>query len=201
MKKVPKKEQFLLKQVKVKSGVVEFKATLEYADGQDVIRPELNDKYPVEPHPHMIEALNKLKRPLAKVHGLIDLELIVDQKDFAATPAQQIYAANHTQDKLAKVTITGVAISGEDKNRGIVITGIFDGQAINSKRLKFTGKKYGFEDELEEIVDEIEEEVFEFAFRGKKAQLDLAFEEEEKPSDDLPFDFKAAASGEKVEQE
>ena len=45
--------------------------------------------------------------------------------------------------------------------------------AINSPRLKFNTETFGFEEELEAIVADIENEVYAFLFKGKKAQLEL----------------------------
>ena len=45
--------------------------------------------------------------------------------------------------------------------------------AINSPRLVFNTKTFGFEEELEEIAADIETEVYAFLFKGKKAQLEL----------------------------
>ena len=56
-------------------------------------------------------------------------------------------------------------------HRGIVITGIREGIAINSKKVKFLSSHWGFEDDLEKITDNLEREVYEFAFNGKKADL------------------------------
>ena len=84
-----------------------------------------------------------------------------------------------------KIKANGIAISGEGDNRGIIITGTFEvlsGRtvAINSDRITFNGESaYGFDlPILEEIVDTIENETFEYAYNGRKAQLEIVFGEE-----------------------
>ena len=69
-------------------------------------------------------------------------------------------------------------MSGQDDNVGVVLTGLFtvsnnQKTAINSPRLKYNTETFGFEEELENIVCNIEEEVYSFLFKGKKAQLEL----------------------------
>ena len=71
-----------------------------------------------------------------------------------------------------------MSFSGQDDNVGVVLTGLFtvsnnQKTAINSPRLKFNTETFGFEEELEEIVANIETEVYAFLFKGKKAQLEL----------------------------
>lgn len=71
-----------------------------------------------------------------------------------------------------------MSYSGQDDNVGVVLTGLFtvsnnQNTAINSPRLKFNTETFGFEEELEAIVADIENEVYAFLFKGKKAQLEL----------------------------
>lgn len=85
-----------------------------------------------------------------------------------------------------KVKATGISISGEGDNRGIVITGTFEvlsGRtvAINSDRITFSGETpYGIDlPLLEETVEIIEDEAFEYIYNGKKAQMTIMFDEVE----------------------
>ena len=69
-------------------------------------------------------------------------------------------------------------MSGQDDNVGVVLTGLFtisnnQKTAINTPRMKYNVETFGFEEELENIVCDIENEVYEFMFEGKKAQMDL----------------------------
>lgn len=76
------------------------------------------------------------------------------------------------------IEVRGVSFSGQDDNVGVVLTGLFtvsnnQKTAINSPRLKFNTETFGFEEEFEAIVADIENEVYAFLFKGKKAQLEL----------------------------
>jgi len=173
MNKKPNKDQFDLKQVKVKDGVVEFKASLELVDGVESFRPELNDKYPIVPHPDLTNALEEMREYLAICHGITSLHSVVLTPEFKLTNKQLDFVDKWKEGMLFDVSVTGIALSGQDGNRGVIITGIYDGQAINSKRIKFTGTSYGFEEELEGHVATVINETYEFVFNGKKAQLDM----------------------------
>ena len=85
---------------------------------------------------------------------------------------------NFADEMLKNIEVRGVSYSGQDDNVGVVLTGLFtvsnnQKTAINSPRLKFNTETFGFEEELEEIVADIENEVYAFLFKGKKAQLEL----------------------------
>ena len=96
---------------------------------------------------------------------------------------------------LKNIKVRGVSFSGQNDNVGVVLTGSFtvsnnQKTAINSPRLEFNTKTFGFEKELEEIAADIETEVYAFLFKNKKAQLEL-FGADGEPAPDL--------SAEKVE--
>ena len=165
-------EDFNLQKIKYKDGVLSFKAELTLQDGETIYKPILDDKVPIAPHPDLIDLFDDMKRPLAQLHGLLDVETLVMSNDFGATRPQKLAAESHVEYKLADVKVTGASISGKDGNRGIVIIGIYDGQAINGKKLKFTGEKYGFESELEDIVQSLIVETYKFKSENTKNQLD-----------------------------
>ena len=81
-----------------------------------------------------------------------------------------------------KTTVTGVHLSGQDQNRGVIITGKIQcengsSNAVNSPRLRFSSEVFGFEEELESEIDHIEDELYLYLHENKKAQLE-AFAEE-----------------------
>lgn len=195
MNKTPNKDQFDLKQVKVKDGVVEFKAALELVEGNETFRPELNDKYPIVPHKDLTDALMKMREYLAICHGLLSLNTVVKAVEFKLTNKQLEFVDKWREGMIFDINVTGISLSGQDGNRGVVITGTYDGQAINSKRIKFSGTSYGFEEELEGHCKTVIEETYEFVFNGKKAQLDIFDSEEPKETEEV-FDGKMAAAGE-----
>ena len=171
MYKVPKQEHVDLKQVKLKDGSVEFKATVTSTDGEEVYHHDLKETYSWPPDPDFVKAVDAMKVPLATMCGLIDAETLVKAKDFVASKKQIEALENYLQFKLADIKVSGVALSGEDGNRGVIITGSYRGQAINSRKTKFTSE-LNFEENLEELVDLITDETYLYIFQGKKAKLE-----------------------------
>ena len=103
---------------------------------------------------------------------------MVETSDFKATKKQSELSRDFADEMLKNIEVRGVSFSGQDDNVGVVLTGLFtvsnnQKTAINSPRLKFNIETFGFEEELEEIVADIENEVYAFLFKGKKAQLEL----------------------------
>lgn len=82
------------------------------------------------------------------------------------------------------IEVKGVSFSGAGENVGVVISSVFTtGNGlkanINTPRIKLSNVSFGFEDELEEIVSEIEREAYAYLFEGKQAQMSLFGEEPE----------------------
>ncbi len=82
------------------------------------------------------------------------------------------------------VQVTGLSITGFEKTRAVVITTLVMAPAgilmgIPTHKIELSSDIYAFEEELSGITDKIEKEVFEYLFKGKKAQLDLFPAEEE----------------------
>ena len=116
---------------------------------------------------------------VAKVFQYSFIQDVVAEKDFKATKTQSEFAERALQTMYDNIRITGVALSGIDENRGIIITATFTADtnqvmAINTHRIKFVGKShYGFEEDIEKVVESLEKEVFEFIYEGKAAQLEI----------------------------
>lgn len=169
MNKKPEKINFNFKKVKAVGGQLNVDFAPSFAIGEEAYTCDFKLKMPMEPHEDLLNELSKLKVPLAKVHGLIDIEALTSSSEFEATPAQKKYASNHRSEKLSNVQVTGFSVSGKDSNYGCVITGTYNGQAINSKRIKFVGNGLGFEDEVLESVTKVIDETYEYLYMDKIA--------------------------------
>ena len=167
MNKTPEKKDFGFKKVKIVKGQVEIEANPSFVIDGSTYSPNLKDKFPMEPHKDLINELSELKKPLAKLHGLLDVEMLIESKDFKATPAQKKAAKLHTDVKLGQINVTGISLSGKGQNEGVIITGTYGGQSINSKRIRFIGNGLGFEDEVQEACDAVVDEVYAYLYQGK----------------------------------
>ena len=143
-------------------------------------------------HPDLQKLFDKLKPVLARVYHLSFFRSLLETPEFKATRKQKEIAENAYEEVLAKLKVTGISLSGKDENVGVVITGTFTADtnqvmAVSTHRIKIKDIKYGFEEELEAIVGDIEREVYQFLFKNKKAQLDL-FDEFGEPCGVQTFD-------------
>ena len=115
---------------------------------------------------------------MGRIFNITSFLSMVETSDFKATKKQSELSRDFADEMLKNIEVRGVSFSGQDDNVGVVLTGLFtvsnnQKTAINSPRLKFNTETFGFETELEAIVAGIENEVYAFLFKGKKAQLEL----------------------------
>ena len=181
---------FTLNKVKViPGGGLDVTFEVEETCGAEIYRENYHLSSTKEIHPDLKKLFDQLKPIMARVYHLSFFRSLMDTPEFKATKNQRELAENAFTEVLANLNVTGVSLSGKDENVGVVLTGTFTADsnqemAINSHRMKFKDERYGFEEEMERIIGEIEIEVYLFLFKGKKAQLEIlgddAFEEPEK---------------------
>ena len=87
----------------------------------------------------------------------------------------QVFQLSELQSGL--VVVTGIGIAGKEENKGCVISGEYitvSGQPtkICTPRIKFSESYYGFEAQLQDIANALQHEVYEYLFKGKKAELE-----------------------------
>jgi len=169
----PEKKDFTLKKLKIKAGVVHIEAEAQFSEENTVHTQKINDDFTFVPHDDLTSQLELLKDPLARVHGLLNAEIVIKASDFKATAAQKKVAEISSASALMDTSVTGVALSGSDQNKGCVITGVYDGQAINSKRIKFIGSSLGFEDKIEGATKAIYDEVFAYLYEEKRGEVEM----------------------------
>ena len=184
--RVPSEEAFTLSKVKVISGGgLDVHYEVEEICGAEVYRENYHLASSKEIHPDLQKKLDNLKPILARIFHLSFFKTLMDVPEFKATAKQKDLAKKEFENILKKIRVTGVSLSGKDENVGVVITGVFEADtkqvmAINTHRIKFATETYGFEEELEKNVGELEKEVYAFLFKNKKAQLEL-FDEHGEP--------------------
>lgn len=170
MQKAPTRENFELLEMKSKDRAsIEFRAKASFSDGEATFSLSLNDAYPIIPSPDLFTPLDKLKIRLAEFYGYTTFQKVVNTKDFSATKAQKEYAERFQEEQLSNIKVTGISFSGKDRN-GLIVKGTYNGSSINTKTLYFSNTEYG--EELLEIADTICDEMYEYIFKGKKAQLE-----------------------------
>lgn len=176
---IPTKEKFSLSKVKLlKDGGLD----VHYEVTEVVGNESYTNKYHVESakdiHPDLRDCFDRLRPIMGRIFNITSFLSMVETSDFKATKKQSELSRDFADEMLKNIEVRGVSYSGQDDNVGVVLTGVFtvssnQKTAINSPRLKFNTETFGFEEELEAIVADIENEVYAFLFKGKKAQLEL----------------------------
>ena len=176
---IPSEKAFALSKVKtLKNGGLD----VHYEVTETIGDESYTNKYHVESakdiHPDLRDCFNRLRPIMGRIFNITSFISMVETSDFKATEKQNELSRDFADEMLKNIKVRGVSFSGQNDNVGVVLTGSFtvlDNQktAINSPRLKFNTKVFGFEKELEEIAADIETEVYAFLFKNKKAQLEL----------------------------
>lgn len=176
---IPSEKSFALSKVKtLKDGGLD----VHYEVTETIGNESYTNKYHVESakdiHPDLRKCFDRLRPIMGRIFNITSFLSMVETYDFKANKNQKEVARNFADEMLKNIEVRGVSYSGQDDNVGVVLTGLFtvsnnQKTAINSPRLKFNTEAFGFEEELEAIVADIENEVYAFLFKGKKAQLEL----------------------------
>ena len=176
---IPSEKAFALSKVKtLKGGGLD----VHYEVTETIGDESYTNKYHVESakdiHPDLRDCFNRLRPIMGRIFNITSFLSIVETPDFKATQKQNELSRDFADEMLKNIKVRGVSFSGQNDNVGVVLTGSFtvsndQKTAINSPRLNFNTKVFGFEKELEEIAADIETEVYAFLFKGKKAQLEL----------------------------
>lgn len=167
------RQNFALKAVKtLKNGGLKLDYQLKDIVGEEVYVDDETKESGKTPHPDLKNLLRSLQPTVSSIMGYAGL-LKASEGNKVYERAQTAYA-----ELMERIEITGISISGQAENKGIIITSVYTAPsghriAINSHRLRFVDVVYGFEAELEGVVNQIEDECYMYLFENKKAQLEL----------------------------
>jgi hypothetical protein len=191
---IPTESQFSVAKVKLAKG---GGLTIHYEVTEVIGEESYTNKFMVESakdiHPDLQKCFDNLRPIMARIYHLTSFLSLIETPDFKSSAKQKELGRAFGEELAKNIEMRGVSYSGKDDNIGIVLTALMTSGnnqkcAINSPRLRFSSEVYGFEEELETICQTIEVEVYEFLWKGKKAQLDLfngnAEEDEETGDDD-----------------
>lgn len=182
---IPTKEKFALSKVKLlKDGGLDVHYEVTEVVGNESYTNKYHVSSAKDIHPDLRELFNDLRPIMGRIFNITSYKSMIATPAFKATKKQLEIVDLFADECLKNIEVRGVSLSGQDDNVGVVLTGLFtvsnnQKTAINSPRLKFNTETFGFEQELEFIVNSIEYEVYGFLFEGKKAQLELFGEDDE----------------------
>lgn len=155
------REHFSLRKLKLKrstaSITIEWESSQSTETSDEVVGfSQSGNDYP---HPDLVKELSSLTPQVVKVFSISKEDLVV---------------------------VTGIAIAGAKENKACIITAEIQTDAgipvgIATHRIKFEDNIYGFEEELYDRCNRIEEEAYEYIYNDKKSQLSIfgANEEQE----------------------
>lgn len=175
----PTKEKFSLSKVKLlKDGGLDVHFEVTEVVGNESYTNKYHVLSAKDIHPDLRKLFKDLCPIMGRVFNITSFKSVIATPDFKATKKQIEIADSFASECLGNIEVKGVSLSGQDDNVGVVLTGLFtvsnnQKTAINTPRMKYAVETFGFEEELENIVCDIENEVYEFLFDGKRAQMDL----------------------------
>jgi len=193
MKKIIRKE-FKLKKFKLLEGLFQADFSYDFAKSGDVFENEINYKDTRIPHPDIYKFIDELKPVVARIYGYDVLRTICLNDDFKATGSQAEILEKLYQKFIGNITVTGFSVSGEDDKKQCIITAKVMTElgvsAINTNKILLLNDKFGFEEELENIIDSLTDEVYSYIYEGKDCMPSLFTTEEQmgKVSDALEED-------------
>lgn len=182
---VPSEKAFALSKVKMLKG---GGLSIHYEVTEVVGSESYTNKYQVDSakdvHPDLLVLFTSLKPIMGRVFHFTSFVSMIEADEYQATESQKETARSLVVETLGRFEVRGVSLSGEDDNLGVVIYGTYETQngqkvAVNTPCIRLETISFGFEEELEEIIGKIENEVYAFLFKGKKAQLELFGEDRE----------------------
>lgn len=177
---VPSKENFSLSKVKLtKTGGLDVHYSVNEKLGSEFYRNKYHIMSSKDVHPDLRKLFRRLNPIVARVFNIGSfVSEVIEIPAFNASEEQKELAKDYAKSCVDRVSVKGLSISGKDENIGVVISGLYETDelvktAICTPKINYSTEVFGFESELEDIVYDIEDEVYKFLFEGKKAQLEL----------------------------
>lgn len=142
---------------------------------------------PVIVHSDFHTALDSLKPIVAEIHYYKEM-MLLGSSNFSKEEKKAFNLLKKHIDReytqlLQNITISGVALSGNDKTLGVIITGTIKSEigqktALNTPRIMLAADSYGFEQELSDMIDAVTDEMYLYLYEKKKAVPDFGLTDE-----------------------
>lgn len=145
---------------------------------------------PIKPHEDLEQAVENLKQILVDANCLNSHRNLPKMVGPAIKAVETLETVFKSMDKavldsveVSGLTLQGIPMEGDITEGSCVITGKHKvhntAVAMNSPKINFSGDIYKFESKLAIIVDTIIDEVYQYLFEGKHAELELFNSDEE----------------------
>lgn len=186
---IPTEKDFNLSKVKLlpKGGIqAEYQVT-QTVDGENSLI-DRNETCTRDVHPDLLGLFADLRNIVGRVFNITSFLTFLEAEVVNHNTRDRARA--FADELLEKIEVRGLSWSGTGDKSGVVITAVYETAnglktCINTPRIVLATISFGFEEELETIVETVKKEVYAYLFKGKQAQLSL-FGAPEKPADDEP---------------
>lgn len=178
-KTIPTEKNYNLSKVKLNpNGGLQADYQVTETVGGEPSVTDYNASVSRDIHPDLRGLFEDLRPIVGRVFNITSFLTFLDSDEMKLPESKKMLARAFADELIDKIDVRGVSWSGIDDNTGVVITAVFETQnglktCINTPRIKMATISFGFEEELEKIVDAIKTEVYQFLFNGKQAQLSL----------------------------
>ncbi len=185
---IPTEKDFNLSKVKLlpKGGIqAEYQVT-QTVDGENSLI-DRNETCTRDVHPDLLGLFEDLRNIVARVFNITSFLTFLDAE--VVNHNVQDRARAFADELLEKIEVRGLSWSGTGDKSGVVITAVYETAnglktCINTPRIVLATISFGFEEELETIVETVKKEVYAYLFKGKQAQLSLFGAPENAPETD-----------------
>lgn len=185
------KADFLLVSFAIKNGTYTTRFKTEEGDGDGLYDTEPSIPRTIEPHKDLYNCLNELKEHLLNYQASSSVlkRVLKESKNKIITSQRVLDDVVSEMSKMLALScrITKVDIStkevGGTEVKFIIIKGelnTFGGKSvkIETPKINLESKDYGFESQLKTIIEELEDEVFQYLFHNKVGGQMSLFEQD-----------------------
>lgn len=177
LQSIPTEKDFNLSKVKLlpKGGIQANYQVTQIVEGENSVI-DRDETCTRDVHPDLLGLFADLRNIVGRVFNITSFLTFLDAEVVNHNIRDRARA--FADELLSKIEVRGVAWSGTGDNTGVVITSVFETPnglktCINTPRIKMATISFGFEEELETIVESIKKEVYAYLFKGKQAQMSL----------------------------
>lgn len=177
--KQPNFEDFTLLKFKYKDGTVETK----WSVFQDGLTDIFTLERPMEIHQMLSKLLDELKQYVIEYYSFNSIKKIMGAKDRMEEKHLEAFKTIKSiidKDLALKenaMTVTGISIKGNSKNRKVIITSIYNledrkAEPLNAHYL-LDVDTFGTEEKLNELITAIKQRVMALIYENEKGQMNL----------------------------
>lgn len=176
---IPTEKDFNLSKVKLlpKGGIqAEYQVT-QTVDGENSLI-DRNETCTRDVHPDLLGLFADLRNIVGRVFNITSFLTLLESDEMKLPETKKALARSFADELLEKIEVRGLSWSGTGDKSGVVITAVYETAnglktCINTPRIVLATISFGFEEELETIVETVKKEVYAYLFKGKQAQLSL----------------------------